>query len=40
VKRNVGERDLIINLAGTTVKPGDMIYADEDGVLVADKPLI
>lgn len=40
VKRNVGERDLIIDLAGTTVKPGDMIYADEDGVLVADKPLI
>ena len=40
VKRNVGERDLIINLAGTTVKPGDMIYADEDGVLVADKPLV
>ena len=40
VKRNVGERDLVINLAGTTVKPGNLIYADEDGVLVADKPLI
>lgn len=40
VKRNVGERDLIVDFAGTTVKPGDMIYADEDGILVADRPLI
>jgi len=40
VKRNVGERDLIVDIAGTTVKPGDYIYADEDGVLVADKSLI
>jgi regulator of ribonuclease activity A len=40
VKRNVGERDLIVDFAGTTVKPGDMIYADEDGILVADQALI
>jgi regulator of ribonuclease activity A len=40
VKRNVGERDLVIDIAGTVVKPGDMIYADEDGVIVSDKPLI
>jgi regulator of ribonuclease activity A len=40
VKRNVGERDLVIDFAGTTIKPGDMIYADEDGILVADRPLI
>lgn len=39
VKRNVGERDLVIEIAGTVVKPGDMIYADEDGVIVSDKPL-
>ena len=39
-KRNVGERDLIIDLAGTVVKPGDMIYVDEDGILASDKPLI
>lgn len=38
-KRNVGERDLIIDIAGTSVKPGDIIYADEDGILVSDKPL-
>ena len=40
VKRNVGERDLVVDFAGTTIKPGDMIYADEDGILVADRPLI
>jgi len=40
VKRNVGERDLVISMAGITVKPGDMIYADQDGILVSDKPLI
>ncbi|MFM1806847.1 MAG: hypothetical protein RL212_1106 [Pseudomonadota bacterium] len=40
VKRNVGERDLVIDIAGTVVKPGDMIYADEDGVIVSDKALI
>jgi regulator of ribonuclease activity A len=39
VKRNVGERDLNIDMAGTAVKPGDMIYVDQDGVLVADRLL-
>jgi regulator of ribonuclease activity A len=39
VKRNVGERDLTIDMAGTIVKSGDMIYVDQDGVLVADRPL-
>jgi regulator of ribonuclease activity A len=40
VKRNVGERDLVIDMAGTAVLPGDMIYVDQDGILVADQPLI
>lgn len=40
VKRNVGERDLIIDMAGIAVKPGDMIYADQDGILVADHSLV
>jgi regulator of ribonuclease activity A len=40
VKRNVGERDLVVDIAGTVVKPGDMIYADEDGLIVSDKALI
>jgi regulator of ribonuclease activity A len=39
-KRNVGERDLVIDFAGTVVSLGDMIYVDEDGILVSDKPLI
>ena len=40
VKRNVGERDLVIDMAGTKVKPGDIIYADQDGILVSDQALI
>jgi regulator of ribonuclease activity A len=40
VKRNVGERDLVVDIAGTVVKPGNMIYADEDGLIVSDKALI
>ena len=40
VKRNVGERDLQVDIAGVMVRPGEMIYADEDGVLVARKPLV
>ncbi len=40
VKRNVGERDLVIDMAGTTVKPGDIIYVDQDGILVSDQALV
>jgi len=40
VKRNVGERDLQVDIAGVMVRPGEMIYVDEDGVLVASKPLV
>ena len=33
-KRNEGQRDVPIRLAGVTVRPGDQIYADEDGWIV------
>ncbi len=39
VKKGAGDRDVSIQIAGLTVKPGDVIYADADGVLVADKSL-
>ena len=35
VRRGVGERELAVTIAGVTVRPGDWIYADVDGVLVA-----
>lgn len=35
VKRGVGEADVSVSLAGAVVAPGDWIYADRDGVLVA-----
>ena len=39
VKRNVGVVNEQIVVAGVVVKPGDMIYADEDGVVVSDAAL-
>lgn len=43
VKRDVGERDVPLAVSGFTVRPGDWIYSDVDGVLVSrvrlDAPL-
>ena len=35
VRKGVGERDIVVTIAGVTVRPGDWIYADADGILVA-----
>lgn len=35
IRKGVGEKDLQVTIAGVTVRPGDWIYADADGVLVA-----
>lgn len=35
VKRGVGERDVPVTFLGVTVRPGEWIYADADGVLVS-----
>lgn len=40
LKRNTGESDLPVVIGGVTVFPGEWIYADEDGVIVSDVPLI
>jgi regulator of ribonuclease activity A len=34
VRKGVGDRDIVVTIAGVTVRPGDWIYADVDGVLV------
>jgi regulator of ribonuclease activity A len=38
-KRDPGLRDVPVSFAGVTIKPGDWIYADKDGVLVAPHEL-
>ena len=35
IRKGVGEKDLQVSIAGVTVRPGDWIYADADGVLVS-----
>lgn len=39
-KKNVGEIDLAVKFGGVTFKPGDWLYADEDGIVVSSKALI
>ncbi len=38
-KRGEGQRDLVVTFAGVTFHPGDWLYADEDGVIVARRAL-
>ncbi len=38
-KRGTGERDVVVHFAGVTIKPGDYVYVDADGVVVADDDL-
>lgn len=39
-KRGFGERDVVVSFAGVRFTPGAHLYADEDGILVADAPLL
>ena len=39
-KKNVGSRDVPITFAGVTFKPNGFVYADGDGIVVANKELI
>ena len=34
-KRNEGQRDLAVQIQGLWVRPGDWLYADEDGIVVS-----
>lgn len=40
VKKNVGEKNVNVTFGGVTLKPGEWLCADEDGVIVSTKPLI
>lgn len=37
-KRGRGEREVVVHLGGTEVRPGEWLYADEDGVLITPGP--
>lgn len=39
VKKGVGDRDVPVTFAGISLRPGDYLYADEDGFVVADARL-
>lgn len=38
VKRGAGERNEPVRFAGTSFKPGAYLYADADGIVVAERP--
>ncbi|MFT5395315.1 MAG: regulator of ribonuclease activity A [Gammaproteobacteria bacterium] len=39
VKKGVGDREVAVTFADVTINPGDYIYADEDGFVVAKSKL-
>lgn len=39
-RRGLGERDVALQVGGIAIAPGDWLWADADGVLVADRPLV
>jgi regulator of ribonuclease activity A len=39
-KRNEGQRDLAVQIQGVWVRPGDWLYADEDGTVVTAAPAV
>ena len=38
-RRGEGQRDVAVQIQGVWVRPGDWLYADEDGIVVADRQL-
>lgn len=39
-KRGQGARDLPVSFAGVSFTPGQFLYADEDGIIVAERALL
>lgn len=37
-KRNEGQNDVAVQIEGVWIRSGDWLYADEDGIVVMDKP--
>ncbi len=39
-KRGVGDRDVSVTFGGVTFRPGEFVYADNNGIIVSAEPLI
>jgi regulator of ribonuclease activity A len=39
VKRGEGQRDVAVSFLAATIRPGNWLYADRDGVIVSTRPL-
>ncbi|WP_231757412.1 ribonuclease E activity regulator RraA [Microbulbifer elongatus] len=39
-KKGIGERDIAVTFGGVTFKPGEYLYADNNGVIVSPQPLM
>jgi regulator of ribonuclease activity A len=39
-KRNQGQLEVAVQVQGVWIRPGDWLYADEDGIVVSAKPLV
>ena len=40
IRKGLGEKDLVVDIAGVMVRPGDWVYADADGILVSGVALV
>ena len=40
IKRGEGQRDIPVTFLGATIRPGHWLYADRDGVIVSQRPLL
>lgn len=40
IKKGVGDQELAVTFGGVTFRPGEWLYADEDGILVSSAPLL
>lgn len=40
VKKGAGDRNIPVTFGGVTIQPGQFLYSDEDGIVIAEKPLV
>lgn len=40
IKKGAGDRDLAVSFGGVTFTPGHYLYADDDGVIISEAPLL
>jgi regulator of ribonuclease activity A len=39
IRKGMGDADIKVSISGVSIRPGDWIYADADGVLVSQQVL-